>query len=325
TVLWRDPLAAALNLEDYAFLLPLLPAALLVSVVLQVYQQWVIRKQRFKVSARAQVVGALTVNSGQLGWAWWLGPSAIALVAVHVGGQLLQTLLITAGLRQGSGPALLGRFRGTHAGLIRERSDFPKYRAPQQLLNSLASNLPILLLATLYGPVSAGLFALARRVLVAPTTLLGKAVSDTLYPRINAAHLDQRPVAPMVLRATLAMSAVVLVPFGAIIVVGPSLFGAVFGAEWVPAGEYARWLSLWLLTAFINRPSVAAIPVLRLQRAYLGFEVISTVLKVSSLLLGFVLIGDDLAAVAIFSVSAAAANLVLITVVVRAARRERAA
>jgi uncharacterized membrane protein len=68
------------------------------------------------------------------------------------------------------------------------------------------------------------------------------------------------------------------------------------------AGEYARWLALFFLFNFINKPAVAAVPVLRIQRGLLVYEIFSTGTKALGLVIGFYWFGSDIWAVALFSV-----------------------
>ena len=84
-----------------------------------------------------------------------------------------------------------------------------------------------------------------------------------------------------------------IIPFGIVITFGPFLFEFVFGQGWARAGEYAVWLSTFLFFNFINKPAVAAVPVLRLQAGLLFYEIFSTGLKVISIVVGFLMFEDD--------------------------------
>jgi O-antigen/teichoic acid export membrane protein len=83
---------------------------------------------------------------------------------------------------------------------------------------------------------------------------------------------------------------------------GPWLFSLVFGEAWAVAGEYARWLALFFLFNFINKPSVASVPVLGIQRGLLVYELFSTGGKVVGFLVGVYWFDSDVWAVALFSV-----------------------
>lgn len=62
----------------------------------------------------------------------------------------------------------------------------------------------------------------------------------------------------------------------------------------------------------MNRPSVAAIATLGLQRFFLWYELVSIALRVIGLYVGFFIFESDLLAVAIFSAVGAALNITLI-------------
>ena len=117
------------------------------------------------------------------------------------------------------------------------------------------------------------------------------------------------------------MAAVSVIPFLALFIFGPWLFGFVFGSDWVAAGEYARWLSIMIFFNFINKPAVAAAPVLGLQKGLLVYEVFSTGSKLVALYFGFVVFQDALLAIILFSFFGAGAYMVLIFWIVASATR----
>jgi O-antigen/teichoic acid export membrane protein len=182
------------------------------------------------------------------------------------------------------------------------------------LINGMAQGLPVLMLASFSGPAAAGFYSLSKSVLAAPVLLIGKSVGDVFYPRIAEAAQRSEPVFPLLFKATAALAGVGCAPFILAVVFGPGLFAFVFGAEWVTAGEYARWLSLWLFFGFLNRPSVMTIQTLGLQGLFLVYEVVSVMLRVLALLVGFLVYSSDLVAVALFSLTGVLLNIVLIAV-----------
>jgi len=97
------------------------------------------------------------------------------------------------------------------------------------------------------------------------------------------------------------------------------LFGFVFGSTWTMAGEYGRWVAVMSYFGFISRPAIASIPVLNMQSWLLKFELLSTVLKIGGLFLGFFVFKTDIAAIATFSMLAALTNCILLASVIRIA------
>lgn len=78
-----------------------------------------------------------------------------------------------------------------------------------------------------------------------------------------------------------------IIPYSIVFLIGPWLFTVVFGSEWLIAGEFSRWLSIWLFATLFTRPIVAAIPVLKLQQFFLWFEVCSLILRAAVLYGGY--------------------------------------
>jgi O-antigen/teichoic acid export membrane protein len=132
------------------------------------------------------------------------------------------------------------------------------------------------------------------------------------YPRITEAAHRGENLTRLIFKATLYLAAVGFVPFAVVVAFGPWLFGLVFGAEWTVAGEYARWLAIMMFFFFINRPSVAAVPVLGLQKGLLIYELFSTGSKLIAIYIGGVLLKNDQLTVVIFSLFGAAAYIFLI-------------
>jgi len=73
-------------------------------------------------------------------------------------------------------------------------------------------------------------------------------------------------------------------------------------------------MAVWIYFAFCNVPSVAAIPVVGLQRQYLVYEVIVFMTRTLALVAGAIA-GKPMVAVVLYSVSSAALNLSLILLV----------
>jgi O-antigen/teichoic acid export membrane protein len=299
-----DWLTLTLGAESVAGYLFLIPVTMLFAAWTQIALQWLIRKKQFGVVARTAVAHSLILNSAKSGIGW-LHPVGAVLIVLATLGHALHAALLFIGARR--------RYRGEATKVeqgprtpLRELAhrycDFPLYRAPQNVINAASQSLPVLLLAAFFGPMAAGLYTLAKMVMGMPTTLIGNAVNDVFYPRIAEAAHNGENLPRHIVQATGALLVIGIAPFGLVIVFGPWLFSLVFGVDWVMAGEYARWLAVFFLFNFINKPAVAAVPVLGIQRGLLVYELFSTGTKALGLVVGFSWFGSDLWAVALFSV-----------------------
>lgn len=299
-----DVVISLLEIESVGKFIYLLPVAILFAAWMQMAQQWLIRKKAFGVIARSALANAGVLNSVKT-LAGFVHPIGAVLVVLATLGNALHTLLMLIGIRQRttidrSKPPEVSKLSVIE--LARRHRDFPLYRAPQNMINAASQSLPVLMLAAFFGPSTAGFYTLSKMVMGIPSSLVGKAVSDVFYPRITEAAYNGENLSKHILRATGALTAIGIVPFAIVIFFGPLMFGLVFGAEWSVAGEYARWLSLFFFFNLINKPSVATVPVLGIQRGFLFYEIISTGGKVAGLLLGFYWLRSDIWAVALFSI-----------------------
>jgi len=299
-----DWLTVTLGAESVSGYLFLIPVAMLFAAWMQIAQQWLIRKKQFGVVARSAVAHSLIVNSAKSG-VGWLHPVGAVLIVLATLGHAAHAALLFIGARrryQAEETEIEAGSCTPLSELAHRHHDFPLYRAPQNFINAASQSLPILMLAAFFGPVAAGFYTLATMVMGIPTTLIGKAVNDVFYPRITEAANNGENLPRHIMQATGALLAIGIVPFGLIVLFGPWLFGLVFGVDWAIAGEYARWLALFFLFNFINKPSVAAVPVLGIQRGLLVYELLSTATKALGLVVGFYWFGSDLWSVALFSV-----------------------
>jgi O-antigen/teichoic acid export membrane protein len=321
----HDSLATAIGFGTEPALLLLVPVSLLVMGLQPVARQWLVRRRRFRAIAQVAVVDAAAGGTVKA-LAGLAAASPAMLLVLTVAGQVLHTLLLAlagrrrpetdktepapepAGVPAGAPPASL-------PWAARAYSDFPLYRMPQSWLNSVGLGLPALLLGLFFAPSAAGFYAIANRVLGVPATVIVGAVGPAMMPRIAETAHTGLSVRPLLVKATLGLAAIGLVPFGVLVVYGPSLFGFVFGDEWTRAGDYASWLALSTYAVFVSVPAVQAVPVLRLQPWLLAYEIASLAAGIAALAIGALALGSDLNAIACYAAATAVLQLALAGIV----------
>lgn len=317
--LFQVRLSTWTGLESSPGLLYLIPPYLVVGALLSVADQTAIREGMFKAKALAYVTSSLLLNIGKLAGGF-LAPFGLVLIVFLMVGRTFNFLMLLACIpRQGAFE--MRRWLGTTG--IRdaayEQRDFLIYRMPQSIINAVSFGFPVLALSALFSTSVAGQYSIATLVLSAPVMLLGQSVLEVFFPRITEV-VRERPGSAVahIQQATLGMLLMGIVPFGIIALWGDVIFPLVFGEEWLRAGEYSRWIALWMASVLATRPAVAAMPVLRLQRELLVYEVLITLIRIFSLLVGAAL-GDDLTAIAVFSIVNMAGYITLSLVVFREA------
>ncbi|MCF6138818.1 oligosaccharide flippase family protein [Pseudalkalibacillus berkeleyi] len=317
---FNNPIVKFLQIEVIAPFLYLIPLVMLFSAFLQIAQQWLFRTKQFRITAKVAFFNALILNSAKVGIGWF-APVVTVLVFISTIGNALHTFMLIRGttifLKKEVSDSLESKELKK---LAKKYKDFPLYRAPQVLINAVSRSLPVLLLSVFFGPASAGFYNIGKTVLDMPIRLIGKSVTDVFYPRIAEAANNGENLTRLICKSTLLIAVVGIIPFGIVVAYGPQLFGFVFGTEWVVAGEYARWLALWLFFMFINLPSSVAIPVMNLQGRFLLFEIISMILNILGLAIGFYLFDNDVLAIALYSLTGVIAYLYLSIWVINSSR-----
>ena len=310
-----EKLLALLDSEAIAPYVMLIPLSIVFAAYMQIGQQWLIRKKQFAITARVAVLQSFLLNSAKtvIGW---VNPVGAVLVVLATLGHGLHAAMLWVGIKKSGTftrnlpPQQMPQL--SLKSLAKQYHDFPLYRTPQIFINATSQSLPTLMLASFFGPSSAGFYTICRTVLGMPSRLVGQAVSDVFYPRVTEASHRGEDISRLILKATLALAAVGFLPFAVVVAFGPQLFAFVFGGEWRVAGEYARWISVWVFFQFINKPSVMAIPALKLQKSLLIYELFSTASKVLALFIGFSFFSSDIIAIAIFSMFGVFAYVFLI-------------
>ena len=311
-------LLAMLDSEAIAPYVMLVPFSILFTAFVQIAQQWLIRKKLFDIRAKVAVLQSFLLNIAKTGIGL-IKPVGAVLVTLATLGHGLHSVLLWFGIKK-SGDLAHNvtnneKSKMSLRNLAMKYYDFPLYRAPQGFLNAISQSLPVLMLASFFGPAAAGFYSIGRTVLAMPSTLVGQAVGDVFYPRITEAFHRGEDLTRLILKATIALAVVGFLPFAVIVAFGPQVFSFVFGGEWVKAGEYARWMALWMFFMFINNPSIKAIPVLSIQGYHLAFTTITIATRLVALALGYYIFHSDLISIALYGITGAIINVIIIAFV----------
>lgn len=161
--------------------------------------------------------------------------------------------------------------------------DFPRYSILAAVANSLANQMPLLVMKALFGAGVAGSFAFCHRVLAAPLAVVGDSFADIFKQRAAQERIASGSCerAWAVTARLLAIGClpllVTVLPFG------PSIFAFIFGEEWRQAGTYAQWLTPYYALAFIASPLSRTLYVAEKQRWDLAWQIGLLVLVAISL------------------------------------------
>lgn len=317
-LLFGDRLVQTFQLQAMQPFLYFLPLVMVFQGFEDTLNQWMIRKKLFHISARTAVLSSLVVNGSKAGFGWFY-PLSATLIFIQTFGFSLRALLLYLMSRKYTNILPETKDPGNAKRLMKKYQDFPYYRAPQEVLNTCSQSLPIFMLAAIAGPAAAGFYTLARTALDMPVILMGKAVMDVFYPKVSEAVHHGDNITRLLQKTMGGLFLLGVLPFGFVMITGPSLFQFVFGAEWGTAGQYAQWIALLSFGTLVTRPMAVTIPAINIQKQYLYYEICSVIARAGALAAGFYYLESALAAVALFSITTIFMYLILTGVVFKKA------
>lgn len=231
----------------------LLPLGLFLLGSYEIIQQWALKEKNFKGIGRTKVSQGVFGNGIKI----LLGIIGMGPIGLIIGQMTSQSAgIITLGkslLKDRKYFASISK-KEIIWGLKRYR-DFPIYSGLAKFIHNLTTQLPIILLATLFGKQVVGFYALANSVTSMPFSLIGTSIANVFYGEI--ANIGrEKPHEIKILTQKLQKKLILIgsIPLITLIMFGPLLFSIVFGEEWYQAGEYARLLSVLVFFNFITTP-----------------------------------------------------------------------
>jgi len=296
-----DWLAFEMDQPTAAPLMLWIPALVLFQGLFNVVLFWANRRKDYVWTSVATVGRSVGMVAVQVILGLVNG-GAKGLIAGRAFGLVLATIILSVQTLKGEWRSVLRSFSPARIReLAREHDHFPKYNTPREGIVNVSASVPTFFLALLFSPAAAGLYWFTVRLLEVPTTLVGIAVRRVFFERATRAFHEGERIYPLLVQATAVLAALGVFPVLVIFIAGPDLFDLAFGDEWRGAGVYARWLTIWWFSSFCNVASSALIPVFRLQPLFLGIEIVGLVLRSGAIALA-VFFGDDVLAIALYSI-----------------------
>lgn len=273
------------------------PIGLLAAGFYQVLSYAVIRDRAFHLVARTRLKQSLALAGVQI---------VLGMIGAGAAGLLTGDII---GRAAGSGSLARETWR-SHASQLRavrwrevqdvayRYRDFPLVSSGSAFLNIAGLQIPAVLILAFFGAESAGLFALAQRVIAVPMRLIGRSVSQ-VYLGEAARVWRERPdeLLPLYNKVSRKLFIIGTPLILALALAAPLVFGRVFGEEWRPAGAFVLLLSPMFIGQFIVSPVSQTAMILERQGIQLLVDAIRLVLVILALAGSYVLNAPPWAAV----------------------------
>ena len=265
-------------LAHYLWLLPL---GIWLSSSYAALQFWATRKKRFAIVSKTRIGQSFGGASAQVG----LGLAGVTPLGLLVG-QLVNSSAGIFGLAKDA----LKNDRTAISSIswlnmrrtLAEYKRFPKYSTFESLANSASIQLPVIFIAAMAVGPEAGYLLLASRVLFAPMTLIGGAVSQVYISRASD-ELRANTLGEFTVKIIGGLVKTGVGPMIFLGILAPSVFSLVFGANWKRAGDLVFLLTPWCVMQFLVGPISMALHVRNHQRTALLLQLVGFIARVGSI------------------------------------------
>jgi O-antigen/teichoic acid export membrane protein len=281
-------------------LLAWVPIGVLLTTIGMALSYWCNRSGLYKRMATARVAQAAVTAGVQIS-AGIAGVGSAALLAASAIGQATLVTLLGRVTWQRDRARIFRRRPYGWLAAVRRHRDFPKFMIPGQLANVASAQAPILLLAIFFGPAMAGYYALAERVLLLPTSIIGSAVGDVYRQHAAAAFHATGNCRDLYLRTARRLAILAMAPLVIMVTLGPPVFALVFGQYWRPAGEVAAVLAPMAFFQIISSPLSQTVLLARMHRLDMLWQFVRLLFAVGAFVVAYVLGKDHLVAVGLYA------------------------
>jgi O-antigen/teichoic acid export membrane protein len=281
-IIWSfgHSLAMALDMPALSPLLWLIGPAALVWGIGNALGYWSIRHGRYRSNAvnRTLQLGTQAGSQVALGF---LQTGAPGLIAGYLLGYTVRLGHYAWNLPRGDFRWLAQPRWGLLFKAMKDNWRYPVYVVPSTFLQTSCQLAPALLIAALYGPATAGLYALSQRIIGLPVQMLGQAASKVFLG--EARDLRSGPLLQYFKRTASLFVILAVIGAAAIIPFTPFAFDVVFGSEWREAGVFIQLLAHLYLVRFIVKPTSQILYIIKRQ----DFYFMASLINVAALVISF--------------------------------------
>ena len=167
--------------------------------------------------------------------------------------------------------------------LLKENKNFPIFDLPSNLLNSISSHCPSILLSWFFLDSVVGLFSMAQSLLYLPVSFVGSTISQLYYRDSSENFHKGESISLLTKRLFITLFSLGIFFMCFILLCEDWLFGFVLGSQWNDVGHYAVLLSPWLLLVTAISPLSTVFYVKDKQMVNMNLNMLGIFIRVASI------------------------------------------
>lgn len=258
----------------------LIPIVFLSKGLYETLNNWAIRVKKFNLITRTKISQSVSASGIKIGLGL-LNIKPLGLFIGHIAQETAGITSLSLNLIK-TKPAFFKEFSWHEIKKVAIRyKRFPLIQSWSQLLMAAGAQLPILLLGIFYNVEVVGIFGLANSMIHLPMSLIGQAVAQVYYGEISKfGNSNPDKIYKLSVSLIKKLFYIGIIPVAFLMIFGPWIFEFVFGDEWHDAGIYARYLSIYVLMAFISAPLANVFNVYERMDLQLTLNIVRVILVV---------------------------------------------
>jgi len=156
---------------------------------------------------------------------------------------------------------------------------FPTFTTLGTFLSGIGGQLPVLLLASLFGTIYSGFYSIANKAINIPSRIITSSISEVSYKHISDIVDDNKILSNYLEKSMAGILQISIIPFLIVFIFGKSLATIFLGEQWSTAGVYIQILSPLVFLQILSAPTGVLYQknrndiVFKLQIMYLLFSV----------------------------------------------------
>jgi len=283
-MLWKTEIAVFLKHETLSMLFLFIPFMVLLTGCWQSINYFLTRQkkyynisvynitQSFFISGLKYLFGIKGLIQSGLLWATFCGQFIATLISAIWGSAHFKSVL------------KINKAYIIH--VAKQYSNFPKFELPYKLLNTIASNLPILLLSLYFDMKEVGLFALAFTLGFRPVNLFTSSVYQVLYRKMANKIQNREKLKKDFFSFYKTYCTTFLPIFILFVFCSEWCFEIFFGLEWRASGFYLKLILPWLFMVMLATAFSFVPNLFFRQKTAMMIEIVYVFLRILALIAG---------------------------------------
>lgn len=264
-------------------------------------RNWISREGNYRLISIGMIIRIITANASFI-LLGYFNHLEIGLIVGTIIGQAVETTLILIYVIMRYNRLIQYINYKEIIKLFHRYKDFPKFSLTAEFINSLGAQNPILMLTTFYNPSIVGNYSLVQRILGLPTKLISSSTSEVFKKKAANERIKYGKFDNIYIKTFFMLLLVGIIPAIFFWLFLPELFPIIFGAKWVVAGKFARYLSIMFLFQFAISPLGFSLYIAEKQKYNLYWQILLLIFTSAGLLIG-VYFKNVLLSILLFSIS----------------------